>query len=104
MKFSEIERGRPVNPRRIVFGLALFLLVAPLVFGQNPTARNTPRNVSVQSVPNGARLKFKGVVIRRDSDTFTIRDLNRTDYQVLLTDATSIKTYGGIFRRGKKYA
>jgi outer membrane protein OmpA-like peptidoglycan-associated protein len=48
-------------------------------------------------------MKFRGVVIERDADTFTIRDRNRTDYQVLLTDNTSIKTYGGFFRRGKKY-
>jgi outer membrane protein OmpA-like peptidoglycan-associated protein len=40
----------------------------------------------------------------RDADTFTIRDRTRTDYQVLLTDNTSIKTYGGFFRGGKKYA
>jgi outer membrane protein OmpA-like peptidoglycan-associated protein len=43
-------------------------------------------------------------VIRRDADTFTIRDRSRADYQVLLTDDTSIKTYGGFFHRGKKYA
>jgi outer membrane protein OmpA-like peptidoglycan-associated protein len=49
-------------------------------------------------------MKFKGVVIGRDSDTFTIRDRSRVDYQVLLTDRTSIKTYGGFFRSGKKYA
>jgi outer membrane protein OmpA-like peptidoglycan-associated protein len=40
----------------------------------------------------------------RDADTFTIRDRTRTDYQVLLTDNTSIKTYGGFFHGGKKYA
>ena len=49
-------------------------------------------------------MKFKGVVIGRDADTFTIRDRNRTDYQVLLTDSTSIKTFGGFLRGGKKYA
>src|SRR5205085_4074119 len=36
--------------------------------------------------------------------TFTIRDRNRTDYRVLLTDDTSIKTNGGFLRFGKKYA
>ena len=48
-------------------------------------------------------MKFRGVVIRRDADTFTIRDRTRVDYQVLLTDNTSIKTYGGFLRSGKKY-
>jgi outer membrane protein OmpA-like peptidoglycan-associated protein len=48
-------------------------------------------------------MKFRGVVISRDGDVFKIRDRNRTDYQVLLTDDTSIKTYGGFLRGGKRY-
>ncbi|HEX7297152.1 MAG TPA: OmpA family protein [Pyrinomonadaceae bacterium] len=58
---------------------------------------------NLQAVPNGSKLKFKGVVVGRDADTFTVRDRNRTDYQVLITDRTSIKTYGGFFKSGKKY-
>jgi outer membrane protein OmpA-like peptidoglycan-associated protein len=91
-------------------GLALFLAVTPLVFGQaertqtqRPQTKIKPTS-NIQSVPNGAKLKFKGVVIGRDADTFTMRDRNRTDYQVLLTDNTSIKTHGGFLRFGKKYA
>jgi outer membrane protein OmpA-like peptidoglycan-associated protein len=57
----------------------------------------------MQSVPNGAKMKFKGVVIAREGDTFRIRDRNRTDYQVLITDRTSIKTKGGFLSSGKKY-
>ncbi|MBS1789139.1 MAG: OmpA family protein [Acidobacteria bacterium] len=48
-------------------------------------------------------MKFKGVVVSRDADTFTLRDRNRADYQVLLTDSTSIKANGGFLRFGKKY-
>ncbi|HJP93704.1 MAG TPA: OmpA family protein [Pyrinomonadaceae bacterium] len=48
-------------------------------------------------------MKFRGVVISRDADVFTIRDRTRTDYQVLITDDTSIKTHGGFLRSGKKY-
>src|SRR5262249_237265 len=62
------------------------------------------RTVNTRAVPSGAKMKFKGVVIRRDADTFTVRDRSRTDYQILLTDNTSIKTYGGFFHGGKKYA
>ena len=47
---------------------------------------------NLQSIPNGAKLKFKGVVIAREGETFRIRDRNRTDYQVLITDRTSVKT------------
>jgi outer membrane protein OmpA-like peptidoglycan-associated protein len=48
-------------------------------------------------------MKFKGVVINRDADVFTIRDRTRQDYQVLITDNTSIKTNGGFLKSGKKY-
>jgi len=59
--------------------------------------------MNLRSIPSGAKMKFKGVVIGRDADTFTIHDRNRTDYKVLITDDTSIKTYGGLLRGGKKY-
>ncbi|HWP53933.1 MAG TPA: OmpA family protein [Pyrinomonadaceae bacterium] len=48
-------------------------------------------------------MKFEGVVIDRNADTFTIRDRTRTDYQVRLTDDTSIKSKGGFWHGGKKY-
>lgn len=48
-------------------------------------------------------MKFRGVVISRDADYFTIRDRTRQDYQVRITDNTSIKTHGGFLRSGKKY-
>jgi len=57
----------------------------------------------VRSVPSGSKMKFRGVVISRDADVFTIRDRSRADYQVLITDNTSIKTNGGFLRSGKRY-
>lgn len=88
----------------LVCCLAFLLTGTQQVLGQASSAQpNKSRNLSLQSVPNGAKMKFRGVVISRDADTFTLRDRNRADYQVLLTDSTSIKTYGGFFRFGKKY-
>ncbi len=89
----------------LVCGLALLLAATPRAFGQGSSAQtNKNRVANTQSVPNGAKLKFKGVVINRDADTFTIRDRSRTDYQVLLTNSTSVKSSGGFMRFGKKYA
>lgn len=84
--------------------LAVLMSVAPAVLGQ-VTTTTAPQNpsLSVRSVPSGSKMKFKGVVISRDADIFTIRDRTRTDYQVLITDNTSIKTHGGFLRSGKKY-
>ena len=87
----------------LVIGATLLVTVTPLVFGQISSTQTTRPRAATQSIPNGAKLKFKGVVINRDADTFTIRDRNRTDYQVLITDRTSIKTHGGFLRSGKKY-
>jgi outer membrane protein OmpA-like peptidoglycan-associated protein len=87
----------------LVIGLAVALTAAPMVFSQTTIQTTRARTTSIQSIPNGAKLKFKGVVIDRDADTFTIRDRNRTDYQVLITDRTSIRTHGGFLRSGKKY-
>jgi len=87
----------------LTFTAALVLLVTPFATAQSTIQTARDRYPNLQAVPNGAKLKFKGVVVGRDADTFTIRDRNRTDYQVLITDRTSIKTYGGFFRGGKKY-
>jgi len=86
----------------LVCGLALAL--APLISAQVLTSQTSnSQNVSLRSVPSGSKMKFRGVVISRDGDTFTIRDRSRADYQVLISDNTSIKTYGGFLRGGKKY-
>jgi OmpA-OmpF porin, OOP family len=84
--------------------VALLFWLTPLVPGQaTNTQANRVQNMNLRSIPSGSKMKFKGVVIGRDADTFTIRDRNRTDYQVLITDDTSIKTYGGFLRGGKRY-
>lgn len=101
-----------------VGGMSLLMALAVPAFGQRTngqrpaaqpaqSAQSAPvakKPLNTQSVPNGAKLKFRGVVISRDADTFRIRDRNRQDYEVLLTDRTSIKTHGGFLRFGKKYA
>ena len=96
------------NSRRS-FSLALMIVVAVLVGSATITAQVKPTPVradattNLQPVPNGAKMKFKGVVINRDADSLTVRDRNRVDYKVALTDQTSIKTYGGFLKSGKKY-
>lgn len=88
--------------------LAVAFSAAPLVMGQmTPTQTTTTatreRATSIRSVPSGSKMKFRGVVISREGDMFTIRDRSRADYEVLITDNTSIKTHGGFLRSGKKY-
>jgi len=88
----------------IICGLALFVAATSLTCGQiSDTQVSQARTSTVRSVPSGSRMKFQGVVIERNGDAFTIRDRTRTDYEVLITHNTSVKTYGGFLRGGKKY-
>jgi len=99
MSIRAINRLRPLT---LVCGLGLVMAIA--ASAQVSTNQTTNRqNVSLRSVPSGSKMKFQGVVISRDADTFTIRDRSRADYQVLISDNTSIKTNGGFLRSGKKY-
>jgi len=50
------------------------------------------------------QVKVKGVVTRRDADTFTVRDMNGVDTIVRLNDKTSVKTKSGFLRGGTNYA
>ena len=93
------------RPFAIGCTLVILMSVAPLVMGQVTQTSTTTkeRSTNIRSVPSGSKMKFRGVVIERNGDMFTIRDRSRADYQVLITDNTSIKTHGGFLRSGKKY-
>jgi len=88
----------------LAFGLALAL--SPLAFGQDSTSttKTAPTDASrARSVSSGQKMKIKGVVVRRDADTFTVRDINGVDTVVRLTDRTSVKSSGGFLRSGTNY-
>ena len=94
------------HPFSIVWAVAILLATMPVALGQftnNQNQTSQAPNTSLRSVPAGAKMKFRGVVISRDADVFTIRDRSRADYQVRISDNTSIKTHGGFLRSGKKY-
>jgi outer membrane protein OmpA-like peptidoglycan-associated protein len=82
----------------------MFLSLASAFATRAQVTNNQPNPApSYRSIPSGSRMKFQGVVIDRNADTFTIRDRSRTDYQVRITDDTSVKTTGGFLHGGKKY-
>src|SRR5438067_11044830 len=83
----------------LAFGLALVL--SPLAFGQD--SNNNSTATRARSVSSGEKMKIKGVVVKRDADTFTVRDLTGNDTVVRLTDRTSVKSNGGFLRTGTNY-
>jgi OOP family OmpA-OmpF porin len=86
--------------RTFVAASALALAVAPAALAQD-----TQSNARTSSVVSGQKTKLKGAVVRRDSDSFVVQD-DTTGAQttVVLNDRTSVKTKGGAFGGGTKYA
>jgi len=87
----------------LLSAVVLLLAAVSTGAGQVSNTRTASAESRIHSVPSGTKMKFQGVVIERSGDAFTIRDRTRTDYQVLITDNTSVKTYGGFLKGGKKY-
>jgi len=76
-----------------------------MVFSASPIlAQDTTNPAGSRQVTSGQKMKVKGVVTRRDADTFTLRDANGVDTVVRLNDRTSVKTNGGFLRGGSNYA
>ncbi|PYS84212.1 MAG: hypothetical protein DMF67_05960 [Acidobacteria bacterium] len=83
---------------------ALALALAPAAFAQ--TGGNTTTNTSStnsRTVASGQKMTIKGVVTRREADSFTVQDANGVETNVLLNDRTSVKTKGGFLRGGTNY-
>ena len=98
----------------LMLAFSLVLASASLALGQDAPssqpddARIKPPTAmaqtgSVRSVSSGQKMKLKGVVTRREADTFTVRDNNGVDTVVRLTDRTSVKSKGGFLRGGTNY-
>src|SRR5437762_10853722 len=85
----------------LAFGLALAL--SPLAFGQDSTQTKPTDASRARSVSSGEKMRIKGVVTRRDADTFTVRDVNGVDTVVRLSDRTSVKSSGAFLRSGTNY-
>src|SRR6266699_4832970 len=80
----------------LAFGLVL--AISPFALAQTSNSSATGRTVA-----SGQKMTIKGVVVKREADTFTVRDLNGADTIVRLTDSTSVKSKGGFLRGGTNY-
>ena len=81
----------------LTFALALSLAPAAFAQGSSSSGGNT------RTVASGQKMKLKGVVTRRDADTFVVQDANGVLTTVAMTNATSVKTKGGFLRGGTNY-
>src|SRR5918998_226196 len=86
--------------RTFVGTCALALAFAPAV-----AAQSTQTNTGTTAVVSGQKMKLRGAIVRRDADSFVVKDdVSGAQTTVLLNDQTSVKTKGGFFGGGTKYA
>jgi outer membrane protein OmpA-like peptidoglycan-associated protein len=98
------EKKSMVFTKHRMFAPAV-LITCLLVFSASPIlAQDTTNPAGSRTVASGQKMKLKGVVTRRDADTFVVRDMNGVDTTVRLNDRTSVKTKGGFLRSGTNYA
>jgi outer membrane protein OmpA-like peptidoglycan-associated protein len=82
----------------MAFAFLLVLASTAQVFGQD--------SASVRAVPSGESVKkFKGIVVKRDADWFTMSDtMGGSQTVVLMTSDTEVKSHKkGMFRGSKDY-
>src|SRR5262252_3534895 len=97
------------------FGISRFAILVLMALALNASALGQGKNSKSQSRDTGARpfdrrlssgqeAKVKGIITRRDADTFSIaEDASGAETVVLLTDRTSVRSKGGFLRFGKDY-
>jgi OOP family OmpA-OmpF porin len=92
--------------RFLNFLVAVVALTSAAVLAQDRAQTQSP-DTGVKPgnrvVANGEKAKAKGIIIRRDADTFSVADNSNMETVILLTDRTSVKSKGGFFRSGKDY-
>jgi outer membrane protein OmpA-like peptidoglycan-associated protein len=92
------------NPKFRMFS-SLMLAVLLLAFSASiAVAQDKTSTAGSRTVASGEKMKIKGVVTRRDADTFTVRDANGVDTVVRLDNSSSVKAKGGFLRSGANYA
>jgi len=74
--------------------LALILSLASVALAQeNPTGElvGLKASANTRTVPDGQKLKVRGIIIKSSADSFTLREPDGTETVVALTDKTKIK-------------
>ncbi len=87
----------------MLLGLAMSLSVS--TFAQESSSRErVVQSEQTVKVPAGSKQKYKGVIVKREADSFIMRDLSGSDVKVSLTNVTKVEEKkSNPFRRAKNY-
>lgn len=95
------------NYRLVVMVVLLVLADVALVLAQENSSSSQKRDPGyrpgIRAVAAGQKAKVKGSIVRREAETFSIRDDQDIETVVLLTEQTSVKSKGGFLRSGKNF-
>jgi OmpA-OmpF porin, OOP family len=91
-------------PKLRMFSSLALAVVLVACAGAIAMAQDTTAPAGSRTIASGQKLKIKGLVTRRDADTFVVRDANGVDTTVRLDNNTSVKAKGGFLRGGSNYA
>ncbi|HEX8190531.1 MAG TPA: OmpA family protein [Pyrinomonadaceae bacterium] len=76
-----------------------------LAFAPAALAQETQGSARTSTVVSGQKTKLRGAIVRRNADSFVVQDdVTGAQTTVVLNDRTSVKTKGGVFGGGTKYA
>ncbi|HSF22715.1 MAG TPA: OmpA family protein [Blastocatellia bacterium] len=102
-----MRSSRSTNSRLAIGIVFVVLATISPSLAQEPTSGNQARDAGyrpgVRAMASGQKAKAKGSIVRREADTFNIRDDQDIETVVVLTDQTSVKSKGGFLRFGKNY-
>jgi outer membrane protein OmpA-like peptidoglycan-associated protein len=91
--------------KRNLIGLAMLSLALSLpAFAQEANKSAQGDSSRAVRVPAGQKQKIRGVIVKRDADSFIMRDLTGGEVQVSLTNATKVEEKkSNPFRRARNY-
>jgi OmpA-OmpF porin, OOP family len=83
----------------------VFILITGHALAKNDHRVSQPQEATAaQAVPNRMPMKITGIVLKRNADSFTMRDQTGVVREVALLPQTEVKTHKkGVFRGGKAY-
>src|SRR6266404_600043 len=85
--------------------LAFVLTITGTALAGAKQKQDTTAPSHAQPFASGQQLKTIGIVLKRDADSFVMRDQAGVERAVALTPMTNVKTHKkGVFRGGKSYA
>src|SRR5437764_5914335 len=90
--------------RQLLFVFVMGLALMAPAFAQDKNSNTANNSSSNSRVKAGQKQKVTGVIVKRDADSFVMRDMSGSDVTVALNNSTKVEEKkSNPFRRAKNY-